>query len=283
MAYADQPLRDGKIHLSAPHIYGSVLEALELQPASSMSFLNAGSGSGYLTCISATILGPQSSHYCVEIHKDVVTHCKQAVENWKSSNPYAQAITHIDVIHGNAIEIDVKKGESALGFDRIYIGAAIERESLSHFKKMLKPGGILVGPVEDELVKIVRSLSPPTSPSTALGSSQEFSHQVLSGVRFAPLLAFPEIETVIPARIWNPSIHKYFPESFRNSCKEILLCSHAKSIQPVRPQQPKTLVNVASMLPRALWMEVLSFTHRDCKCWKSTSWSILDVFAGDDS
>lgn len=64
MAYADKPLRDGNVHISAPHIYGSVLEALELPKNSSLCFLNAGSGTGYLTCIAATILGHRSNHYC---------------------------------------------------------------------------------------------------------------------------------------------------------------------------------------------------------------------------
>lgn len=63
-AHTDQPLREGNLHISAPHIYGSVLEALELRKDTSLSFLNAGSGTGYLTCIAATILGPRSSHYC---------------------------------------------------------------------------------------------------------------------------------------------------------------------------------------------------------------------------
>ena len=64
MAYTDQPLKEGNVHISAPHIYGSVLEALDLQPNKSLRFLNAGSGTGYLTCIAASILGPKSSHYC---------------------------------------------------------------------------------------------------------------------------------------------------------------------------------------------------------------------------
>lgn len=64
MAHADQPLKDENIHISAPHIYGAVMEALELPKDSSLSFLNAGSGTGYLTCIAASILGPKSRHYC---------------------------------------------------------------------------------------------------------------------------------------------------------------------------------------------------------------------------
>ena len=51
------------MHISAPHIYGSALEALDLVPDSSMSFLNVGSGTGYISCVVAHILGPNSLNY----------------------------------------------------------------------------------------------------------------------------------------------------------------------------------------------------------------------------
>lgn len=255
-AYADQPLKDGNIHLSAPHIYGSVLESFELEANTSGSFLNAGSGSGYLTCLAASIMGPRSSYYCVEIHEDVVEHSTRAIESWKERHPPARAISHIDAIHGNALEIDQEEGEASLGFDRIYIGAAIGTEHLSQFKKLLKPGGILVGPVEDELIKVVRNHY------SGGNTNDEFSQYVISGVRFAPLIAYPSIETVIPARIWNPCIHSQFPVSFRSSCKALLLCSNAEYEQPIKPQ-PGQQLNVAAMLPKHIWMEIMSYTHRD--------------------
>lgn len=145
-----------------------------------------------------------------------------------------------------------------MGFDRIYIGAAIGIEDLPKFRKLLKPGGILVGPVEDELLKVVRNHT------SGHDSEDGFSQHVVSGVRFAPLIAHPSIETVIPARIWSPTIHSQFPDSFRRSCKELLLCSNAEFKQPIKPQ-PLQQLNVASMLPKAIWMEIMSYTHRDCK------------------
>lgn len=63
MAHSDQPLKEGNIHISAPHIYGSAIEALGLVPNSSASFLNIGSGTGYISCIVAEILGPNSLNY----------------------------------------------------------------------------------------------------------------------------------------------------------------------------------------------------------------------------
>ena len=63
IAHSDQPLKEGNVHISAPHIYGSAVEALNLIPNSSSSFLNIGSGTGYISCIAAEILGSNSLNY----------------------------------------------------------------------------------------------------------------------------------------------------------------------------------------------------------------------------
>ena len=65
MAHSDQPLKEGRVHISAPHMYGAAIQALDLVPDSSISFLNVGSGTGYITCIAAEILGPNCLHYGV--------------------------------------------------------------------------------------------------------------------------------------------------------------------------------------------------------------------------
>lgn len=144
LAHADQPLKDGNVHLSAPHIYGSALEALELHENSALSFLNIGSGTGYMSCIVASILGQQSTNYGVEIHRDVVQHSLNAISEWKAD---ADAeIPSIDMIHGNALNISMQEGEALIGFDRIYVGAAVDPSELTKFTCLLKPGGVLVGP-----------------------------------------------------------------------------------------------------------------------------------------
>lgn len=271
MAHADQPLRDGNLHISAPHIYGSVLEALELRPNSSLSFLNVGSGTGYLSCIVASVLGCQSNNYGVDIHAEVVEHARACTERWKSS--HKKPVPDIQWIHGNALTIDSGKGEAVVGFDRIYVGSSVGKEDLPKLASLLRAGGILVGPVEDELVKIVRIGS---RSSTKVDASSfmmdtddpnplpatEFTHQLLSAVRFASLQAGPKMETVLPSTVWNPSIHFHYPDSFRSSCRELLLCSNAPEGQPP-VEKPKPTVNAAGLLPRVLWMEILSYTHRD--------------------
>lgn len=177
------------MHISAPHIYASAMEALDLEPNSSLSFLNIGSGTGYISCIVAEILGPKSIHYGmyrvlmrvlepsrlsvveleflytsfsvptgVELHDDVIEHCKTSIAKWKtnaveeqgnvSTFHFMDTTPNIQIVKGNGLNIVSDKGESVVGFDRIYIGAAVDKGAFKSIVKLLSPGGILVGPGE---------------------------------------------------------------------------------------------------------------------------------------
>jgi len=260
LAYKDQPIKEdnGNVHISAPHIYGSVLEAMELKRGASLSVLHAGSGTGYLTCIIASILGHRSVHYCVDVHKDVVDHSRESIARWKEAHQPAQKMQNIHLIHGNVLQLDPNEGECALGFDLIYIGAAISKRDLPRFKSMLKPGGILVGPVEDELVKCVRM-------QASASNEKEYTLQVLSGVIFAPLVKKPGMKTVIQASVWSPTNHLLYPDTFRKACEQILLCSQfaSKNANFGSSSESGKPTNATSLLPRAMWIEVLKFCSRD--------------------
>ena len=113
-AYIDAPIKIDNVHISAPHMYATVLErlaikpgegsrgvsslALALQPPCSadwlalwslarvcavgMSFLNLGSGSGYLSCMAAVLVGSSGASHGVELRSDVVKHARRATATW---------------------------------------------------------------------------------------------------------------------------------------------------------------------------------------------------------
>ena len=69
-AYEDKAWRCGTFHLSAPCIYTKALEALKIEPK--LSFLNIGSGIGYLSTMVGMLLGPRGINRGVEIYVVVV-------------------------------------------------------------------------------------------------------------------------------------------------------------------------------------------------------------------
>jgi len=237
---------NNNVHISAPHIYCTVVDSLELEPNSALSFLNIGVGTGYLSCIVAYILGNKSQCYGVDIHSDVIQHCDDAINSWKDSleDEHAQFTN----FHGNGLNI-LDRGESSLGYDRIYVGAAIEGQDLESLKDLLGEGGILVAPVDDCLTKVVRM-------------NNEITAHTITGVHFAPLLKTPETSVVIPAMKWDPSNHHLYPNTFQSSARALLLCSNSPYDQHGRFDTPIARTNLASNLPNHVWLHIISFTNR---------------------
>lgn len=136
--------------------------------------------------------------------------------------------------------------------------------------------------MDDKLIKVVRTgeeghnVPVPTASTNEESDDEDddeeemeegFTRQVLSGVRFANLLRQPALSTTIPAQVWSPEAHQYFPDAFQKASLELMMCSNSEYLQPPPPQpKPEERINIAAMLPKSLWIEVLSFTHRRCEC-----------------
>ncbi|XP_028849559.1 protein-L-isoaspartate O-methyltransferase domain-containing protein 2a [Denticeps clupeoides] len=152
-AYKDLAWRHGNIHLSAPCIYSEVMEALELQPG--LSFLNLGSGTGYLSTMVGLILGPFGVNHGVELHADVIEYAYQKLDFFiKTSDSFDRfEFCEPSFVAGNCLEIAPQSQQ----YDRVYCGAGVQREHEDYMKNLLKVGGILVLPLEEKLTKITRT------------------------------------------------------------------------------------------------------------------------------
>lgn len=246
-AYFDHPLKEGNIHISAPHMYCTVAENLDLVPNSNLSFLNIGSGTGYFSCLVAQILGPKSTSFAIELHTDVIEHAKKAIEEWKRERAHDIVAPEIRFFQGNGLNIQ-PEGESRFGYDRIYVGASIDTDQLPLIEKFLAPGGILVAPVEDSLIKVTRPRIRRNSPQLSIG----MQYELITNVYFATLTENPKLEVTIPSTVWNQAIHTTFPRDFQESIRALLLCNNSTNRN----------FNIAVSLPKEIWLCIFTFMSK---------------------
>ncbi|GJQ71538.1 hypothetical protein Trydic_g11246 [Trypoxylus dichotomus] len=151
-AYKDLAWKNDHLHLSAPCIYSEVMEGLCLSPG--LSFLNLGSGTGYLSTMVGLILGSNGVNHGVEIHDDVIQYASKKLEEFKK---YSGAIDEFDFcepkfIQGNCLCLTTDRQ-----YDRVYCGAACPEDYERYMKNLLRVGGILVMPLNDHLMQIKRT------------------------------------------------------------------------------------------------------------------------------
>uniref|UniRef100_A0A3P9JFK8 Protein-L-isoaspartate (D-aspartate) O-methyltransferase domain containing 2 n=1 Tax=Oryzias latipes TaxID=8090 RepID=A0A3P9JFK8_ORYLA len=189
-AYKDLAWRHGNIHLSAPCIYSEVMEALDLQPG--LSFLNLGSGTGYLSTMVGLILGPFGVNHGIELHADVIEYAYQKLESFIKTNDSFDKFEFCEpsFVEGNCLEIPPESRQ----YDRVYCGAGVQKDHEDYMKSLLKVGGILVMPLEEKLTKITRT-----------GANSWETKKIIS-VSFAPL-SLPKHNT--NGRPKTPPLPKY--------------------------------------------------------------------------
>ena len=145
-----------------------------MDQASGLSFLNVGSGSGYLSSIVSVLVGPRGSVHGVEIHANVVKWSQERFAEFSRSVTSGTIARDVRFVVGNALSIDAERN---CRYDRIYCGAQGKDVDAEFFMKLLKPGGIMVGPFDDKLQLIRRA-----------HSDDSFDSKLISRVRFAEMV-----------------------------------------------------------------------------------------------
>lgn len=164
--YLDTPLLIGEGQtISAPHMVGMMVEALELRPG--LRVLEVGGGSGYHAAVMAELVRPDGKVYSVERIESLAERARKNLERAGYSN-------FVETVVGDGSRGYPEKAP----FDRISVAAAAPYVP-DPLKQQLAEGGRLLIPVgghySQELVQVVRK-------------GDEFVHLNLGGVVFVPLI-----------------------------------------------------------------------------------------------
>lgn len=217
VAYRDQAWRCNNLHLSAPCIYSEVMEALQLKPG--LSFLNIGSGTGYLSTLAGLLLGARGTNHGIELHSEVVKYASNKLHEFLSHSPalYRYDFAEPCFVVGNAITV-LSEDPIKHQYDRVYCGAAVPPELECFMKSLLKINGILVMPFGDHLVQVTCK------------TVSEYETKSILPVNFASLVT-PSSQSSNVTRHENKRVDP-FPEDDSSSSGSNFSCSKLPEFQP---------------------------------------------------
>lgn len=145
-AYEDYPLPIGEGQtISQPTTVAFMLERLDVEEGCTV--LDVGSGSGWTTVLLAEMVGPKGSVCGVEILPQLITLCKNNIQKYPYKN------ISIEQAKINVIGLPEKAP-----FDRILVSAAAHEEVPQELMGQLAPGGVMVLPVDTDVIEITKEL-----------------------------------------------------------------------------------------------------------------------------
>eukprot|EP00889_Picochlorum_renovo_P004643 jgi/Picre1/31673/NNA_007024.t1 len=164
MAYVDQPIHvaEWDSNISAPHIYTTFLNELEIREG--MAIVDVGSGSGISTAYCAMMAGKTGYVTGIDINKRCVDWSINVLnELHASSEPFRSTAAPTRIVHKDAF-IACYEEEFKGKYDRVFVGASCPRARAHSFFQFLKPEGgkvvIPIAPSELSLIELVPESTP---------------------------------------------------------------------------------------------------------------------------
>ena len=93
--------------------------------------------------------GPYGINHGVEYHQDVIEYAKEKLEAFKKRSPSFDEFEFCEPVFtvGNCLMLP----SGCRLYDRVYCGAACPQEHENYMKNLIKIGGILVMPLNDQV------------------------------------------------------------------------------------------------------------------------------------
>ena len=93
--------------------------------------------------------GPYGINHGIELHKDVIEYAMERQKYFKTSSVSFDEFEYCDpqFVHGNSLLL-MPGGRL---YDRVYCGAACPAEHENYMKNLVRVGGILVMPLNDQV------------------------------------------------------------------------------------------------------------------------------------
>jgi protein-L-isoaspartate(D-aspartate) O-methyltransferase len=174
-AYVDHPLRFSKMgfNISAPHMYTLCLENLGIKEGDKI--LDIGSGCGYFTVLAAYLTGPAGLVHGLDLYDHIIEFAQNNVKSFLNDEKGAslgKTFDHVKFFKRNCFLPTI---DNVL-YDKIHVGACCPDAKIQELYDILAPGGVLVTPYGDRLIRAEK------------GADGKVNVQTLVEVRYSDLL-----------------------------------------------------------------------------------------------
>eukprot|EP01105_Mastigella_eilhardi_P018182 TRINITY_DN4205_c0_g1_i4.p1 TRINITY_DN4205_c0_g1~~TRINITY_DN4205_c0_g1_i4.p1 ORF type:complete len:393 (-),score=98.83 TRINITY_DN4205_c0_g1_i4:26-1204(-) len=148
-AYKSYPMCISRygFNVSAQQIYTTCMELLDVHEG--CTFLDIGCGCGYLTAVAGILVGRTGRVVGWDLNHEIVQFAHDNIASLPEPLG-AELLQHMELSVHNCLLPTAPE----VTFDRIYCGASCPKYLLYRLCLLLAPGGLLVGPVVNSLVRV---------------------------------------------------------------------------------------------------------------------------------
>jgi len=157
-AYVDHPLRFSKMgfNISAPHMYTLCLENLGIKEGDKV--LDIGSGSGYFTILAGHLCGNTGFVHGLDLYDHIIDFAQNNIKSFLNDEKgvaLGKTFDNVKFFKRNCFLPSIDH----ILYDKIHVGACCPDAKIQELYDILAPGGTLVTPYGDRLIKSVKDMN----------------------------------------------------------------------------------------------------------------------------